>query len=168
MGFLQMVPSISTSGGEPILWGPLAIILMVTACKDLFEDLKRKNDDNKENTSKTLRLNPGSPNFTQTNWANLRVGDIVQVRDGEFIPADIMILKTSEANGNEPLTPPHTLGSCYIETKNLDGETNLKFKNVDKKLLEYYTNDKGNLVTSSSLVTLVQSTHRLRLRKAQP
>lgn len=92
-----MVPSISTSGGQPILWGPLAIILMVTALKDLFEDLKRKNDDNKENTSKTLRLTNNG--FVQTTWASIRVGDIIQVKDGEFIPADILILKTSESNG---------------------------------------------------------------------
>jgi phospholipid-transporting ATPase len=103
MGFLQMVPSISTSGGEPILWGPLAIILMVTALKDLFEDLKRKNDDNKENTSKTQRLESRATVFTSTNWASLRVGDIIKVKEGEFIPADILILKTSEANGKRML-----------------------------------------------------------------
>ena len=33
------------------------------------------------------------------------------------VPADILIVKTSDAKGK-----------CYIETKNLDGETNLKIK----------------------------------------
>jgi magnesium-transporting ATPase (P-type) len=29
-------------------------------------------------------------------------------------------------------------GSCYIETKNLDGETNLKMKSAKKELYEYF------------------------------
>ena len=39
------------------------------------------------------------------------------VRNDEIIPADIMIISSSEADC-----------VCYIETKNLDGETNLKIK----------------------------------------
>ena len=30
---------------------------------------------------------------------------------------------------------------CFIETKNLDGETNLKHKFVHKDLLNFYNND---------------------------
>ena len=49
IGFLQMVPSISTSNGVPVILGPLVFILFVTAMKDLFEDLKRHSQDNDEN-----------------------------------------------------------------------------------------------------------------------
>uniref|UniRef100_A0A8C5W5R1 Phospholipid-transporting ATPase n=1 Tax=Leptobrachium leishanense TaxID=445787 RepID=A0A8C5W5R1_9ANUR len=45
------------------------------------------------------------------------VGDIVKVTNGQHIPADMIILSSSE---------PQAM--CYIETSNLDGETNLKIR----------------------------------------
>ncbi|WBW73122.1 plasma membrane phospholipid-translocating ATPase complex, ATPase subunit [Schizosaccharomyces osmophilus] len=47
----------------------------------------------------------------------IQVGDIVRVRANEAIPADLLILSTENKEG-----------VCYVETKNLDGETNLKDK----------------------------------------
>lgn len=48
-------------------------------------------------------------------WENVKVGDFVFLRDNDEIPADLIIISTSE--------PENT---CFVETKNLDGETNLK------------------------------------------
>lgn len=47
--------------------------------------------------------------------AHSRIGDIVLLRNNDQVPADIIVLSTSEEDG-----------LCYLETKNLDGETNLK------------------------------------------
>jgi phospholipid-translocating ATPase len=57
----------------------------------------------------------GSAQWERTLWKKLEVGDIVLLRDNEQVPADIVVLSTSDADG-----------MCYLETKNLDGETNLK------------------------------------------
>lgn len=57
------------------------------------------------------------PRFKNRSWKDVNVGEFIRVRSDEEVPADIVILSTSDAEGN-----------CYIETKNLDGETNLKTK----------------------------------------
>ena len=43
----------------------------------------------------------------------------MKIEENNYFPADILILNTSEKKG-----------VCFIETKNLDGETNLKAKNA--------------------------------------
>ena len=120
IGFLQMVPSITTSNGVPVILGPLAFILLVTALKDLFEDLKRYSQDNAENQKKVLRLD-GSGVLVSVAWESLCRGDVVKILRDEFFPADLLLLSTSEKKN-----------ICYIETKNLDGETNLKNKKAHK------------------------------------
>jgi phospholipid-translocating ATPase len=63
----------------------------------------------------------GSPTgeeiWKRTQWRELRVGDFVLLRNNDDIPADIIIVSTGEPDS-----------TCYVETKNLDGETNLKVK----------------------------------------
>ncbi|RKP11323.1 hypothetical protein BJ684DRAFT_13076, partial [Piptocephalis cylindrospora] len=56
--------------------------------------------------------------FERTSWADLQVGDIVHLSADDPVPADLLILSTSDAQG----------GECFIETKSLDGETNLKLR----------------------------------------
>lgn len=53
--------------------------------------------------------------WERTLWKKLEVGDLVLLRDNEQIPADVVVLATSDSDG-----------LCFVETKNLDGETNLK------------------------------------------
>lgn len=60
------------------------------------------------------RIN-GTARWERTLWKKLDVGDIVLLRENEQVPADIVVLSTSDPDG-----------LCYLETKNLDGETNLK------------------------------------------
>lgn len=57
----------------------------------------------------------GQAKWERTLWKKLEVGDIVLLRDNAQIPADIVVLSTSDPEG-----------VCFVETKNLDGETNLK------------------------------------------
>lgn len=50
---------------------------------------------------------------------------VVKIRRDEYFPADLILLNSSVMKG-----------LCYIETKDLDGETNLKHKQGIKKLLD--------------------------------
>lgn len=111
---LQQIPNISPTNRYTTI-GPLIIVLLVSAGKELIEDFKRKNSDKSLNHSKTKVLR-GS-NFENVRWVSVKVGDLVRVESEEPFPADLVLLATSEPEG-----------LCYIETANLDGETNLKIK----------------------------------------
>ncbi|WVR06439.1 hypothetical protein IAU60_003470 [Kwoniella sp. DSM 27419] len=63
----------------------------------------------------------GSAQWERTLWKKLEVGDLVLLRDNEQVPADIIVLSTSNADD-----------LCFVETKNLDGETNLKIRRALK------------------------------------
>lgn len=55
--------------------------------------------------------------FDNAKWTDLKVGDIVKVEKDEFFPADLILPSSS-----------YEEAICYVETMNLDGETNLKLK----------------------------------------
>ncbi|KAI1433937.1 hypothetical protein GGR50DRAFT_695569 [Xylaria sp. CBS 124048] len=111
---LQQIPNLSPTNPYTTI-GPLIVVLLVSAAKELVEDYRRKQADSALNNSKA-RVLRGS-NFEETRWINVAVGDIVRVESEEPFPADIVLLASSEPEG-----------LCYIETANLDGETNLKIK----------------------------------------
>ncbi|GMK57365.1 hypothetical protein CspeluHIS016_0401990 [Cutaneotrichosporon spelunceum] len=52
-------------------------------------------------------------------WEDVKVGDIIKIYDNEPICADIIVCSTSEEED-----------VCYVETKGLDGETNLKSRHA--------------------------------------
>ena len=67
----------------------------------------------------TASENDDRPHWRRKAWEDTAVGDFVKVLDNESIPADLLICSTSEDEN-----------VAYIETKNLDGETNLKSRNA--------------------------------------
>lgn len=111
---LQQIPNVSpTSRYTTIV--PLGIVLIVSAIKEFVEDYRRRQSDASLNNSDAKVLRGSS--FDNVPWRNVTVGDIVRVESEEPFPADLVLLASSEPEG-----------LCYIETANLDGETNLKIK----------------------------------------
>ncbi|KAG8955493.1 hypothetical protein FRC03_011207 [Tulasnella sp. 419] len=194
IAILQFLPEFSTISPGLVLL-PLIVVLLITAGKDGYEDIKRHQSDRHVNHSKTLVLhgpgysnrnvtgekekkfstsipipvslkgknapeedafaadiekqahqqeaqtpdtpptlvvsdeptdepddpqfidppNEDKPHWKTTIWEDVHVGDIVMLRSDDPIPADILIIATSEEEN-----------VAFVETKNLDGETNLK------------------------------------------
>ncbi|KAE9602245.1 hypothetical protein Lal_00049558 [Lupinus albus] len=95
---------------------PLVIVVAASMGKELLEDWKRKTQDIEIN-NRTVKVHRGGGVFDQSKWRDLRVGDIVKVGKDQFFPADLILLSSSYDDA-----------ICYVETMNLDGETNLKLK----------------------------------------
>lgn len=65
MMILQLVPGVSLTNGQPTILVPLMFVIMVSAVKDIFEDMKRHASDNVENSKKVLSANQKVKRFTQ-------------------------------------------------------------------------------------------------------
>lgn len=111
---LQLIPAISSlSWFTTVL--PLLLVLTVSAAKDATDDFGRHRNDNHVNNRPVKVLRNGR--LQEDRWLNVEVGDIIKLENNEFVTADLLLLSSSE---------PHSL--AYIETAELDGETNLKVK----------------------------------------
>ncbi|KAK9750496.1 hypothetical protein RND81_02G200700 [Saponaria officinalis] len=95
---------------------PLIFVIGVSMLKEGIEDWKRKKQDIEVNNRK-VKVHRGDGVFEVSEWRYLKVGDVVKVEKDEFFPADILLLASSYEDA-----------VCYVETMNLDGETNLKLK----------------------------------------
>ncbi|KFP37679.1 putative phospholipid-transporting ATPase IB, partial [Chlamydotis macqueenii] len=114
IALLQQIPDVSPTGRYTTLV-PLLFILTVAGIKEIIEDYKRHKADSAVNKKKTIVLRNGM--WQNIMWKEVAVGDIVKVTNGQHLPADMIIISSSE---------PQAM--CYIETANLDGETNLKIR----------------------------------------
>ncbi|OQV17784.1 Phospholipid-transporting ATPase ID [Hypsibius exemplaris] len=109
---LQLIPQISSLTPWTTIV-PLVAVLCLTALKDGIDDVQRHRNDNLVNGRISHVLRDGE--FKQERWDHVKVGDIIRMENDQFVAADLLLLSSSE---------PH--GLCYIETAELDGETNLK------------------------------------------
>ncbi|EAL66682.1 P-type ATPase [Dictyostelium discoideum AX4] len=129
---LSFIDGVSPTGKFTTL-GPWLITITISVLREIIEDLKRQKQDEAVNygTSEVFR----NGQFVQTLWKDIRVGDIVKVRNRQYFPADIYIFSTSE---------PENV--CWFESKNLDGETNLKQRQATKETI--YLKDNAELLSN--------------------
>eukprot|EP01054_Gregarina_sp_Poly1_P002111 Gregarina_sp_Poly_1__2110@NODE_155_length_12405_cov_134_674339_g137_i0_p4_GENE_NODE_155_length_12405_cov_134_674339_g137_i0NODE_155_length_12405_cov_134_674339_g137_i0_p4_ORF_typecomplete_len403_score51_23E1E2_ATPase/PF00122_20/9_1e21PhoLip_ATPase_N/PF16209_5/1_6e16_NODE_155_length_12405_cov_134_674339_g137_i076168824 len=141
MVILQLVPAISDSGGMPTYLPPLAFVMAVTMIKDLWEDIKRHQSDKDENTRRTQILD-AEGNWKESQWRDVRPGDIVRTEADEVFPADLLMICCSD-----------DFGIAYVETVQLDGETNMKIKTAAPSLNEAYSHNIKALAAAKVEVT---------------
>ncbi|XP_027445395.1 phospholipid-transporting ATPase IB-like isoform X4 [Zalophus californianus] len=122
---LQQIPDVSPTGKYTTLL-PLMMILMVSGIKEIVEDYKRHMADKLVNTKTTIVLRENA--WKMIMWKEVIVGDIVKASNGQFLPADMVLISSSE--------PQVT---CYVATSNLDGETNLKIRQALLETAEMQT-----------------------------
>uniref|UniRef100_A0A8B9GD34 Phospholipid-transporting ATPase n=1 Tax=Amazona collaria TaxID=241587 RepID=A0A8B9GD34_9PSIT len=112
IALLQQIPDVSPTGRYTTLV-PLLFILTIAGIKEIIEDYVSIIMGKAVLNTKFLR----NGMWQNIIWKEVAVGDIVKVTNGQHLPADMIIISTSE---------PQAM--CYIETANLDGETNLKIR----------------------------------------
>ncbi|TVU47220.1 hypothetical protein EJB05_06812, partial [Eragrostis curvula] len=92
---------------------PLAFVIGVSAVKDAYEDWRRHRSDKNEN-GRTASVLVGGV-FVAKPWKEIQVGEVLRVVANETLPCDMVLLSTSDPTG-----------VAYVQTINLDGESNLK------------------------------------------
>uniref|UniRef100_A0A4W2FD86 Phospholipid-transporting ATPase n=1 Tax=Bos indicus x Bos taurus TaxID=30522 RepID=A0A4W2FD86_BOBOX len=93
---LQQIPDVSPTGKYTTLV-PLLVILVISGIKEIVEDYILL-------LIVILKI-------------HVNVGDIVKATNGQFLPADMVLISSSEPQA-----------TCFVATSNLDGETNLKIR----------------------------------------
>ena len=106
---------------------PLAFVLFVTMGKEAYDDYKRHLRDKEANSAKYLILESsgedtpssldGGPHTRFVPSSSIRVGDLILLEKNQRVPADLVLLRTSDSSG-----------TCFIRTDQLDGETDWKLR----------------------------------------
>ena len=98
----------------------------MTIGKEAYDDYKRNLRDREANSQRYLVLEPssydsttpeGGPHTRSVPSSELCVGDLVVLEKNQRVPADLVLLRTSDASG-----------TCFIRTDQLDGETDWKLR----------------------------------------
>lgn len=84
--------------------------------KEAYDDYKRHLRDREANSMKYAILD-GRGEMRSVPSSSLRVGDMVHLEKNQRVPADMVLLRTSDSSG-----------TCFIRTDQLDGETDWKLR----------------------------------------
>ena len=99
---------------------PLAFVLVVTLIKEGWDDFNRfRRDKNLNNEAYAVlaRQEQGLGRIVPIASKDIKVGHIIKITQGQRVPADLILFKTTERSGN-----------VFIKTDQLDGETDWKLR----------------------------------------
>ena len=126
IAILQCFPEISNADGKPIILMPLCVVIFINSVKDFYEDWKRKKSDDEENNREVEVYDLDKKDFVTKKWKNIFVGNILKIKKDGYFPADCVLISSSNRKTH----------NCFVESKNLDGETNLKIKKSINNFVE--------------------------------
>ena len=112
LAIIQSIPAVSPINPVSSI-APLIFVISLSILREGFEDLARHKSDLELNASKSAKYKSGE--WLTCDWKDIVVGDFIKVNNGEFFPADMICIRSSDPEGN-----------CFIQTSSLDGEKNLK------------------------------------------
>jgi len=113
-------------------WVPLGFVISVSLIREAVDDIRRYQRDCEVNSSRYCKLT--SKGQVSIASSELKVGDIIFVEKGQRVPADMILLRTTEHSG-----------SCFIRTDQLDGETDWKLR-LAVPLTQKYKNSAEDLL----------------------
>ncbi|GAB5363124.1 hypothetical protein AAMO2058_000856500 [Amorphochlora amoebiformis] len=132
IAIMQGIPAISTTQGKPTILLPLLFVVGVTMIKDWIEDSKRRAQDRQANEAKYQVYRNG--NWRTIMSQDILVGDFVLIPEDGRVPCDIFVMGSGTENGD----------IVFVDTKDLDGETNLKPKHVPSFVLDNFPETRTN------------------------
>ena len=128
MAISQFIPDIKV-GFLFAYVSPLCVVVIVSLLKELIDDVNRRIQDLKTNSTKVTTIqfikNKKNKNSLKQlkkikkSYSNLKIGDIIELNKDEKVPADIIVLKTFNESEDS---------NTFIRTDQLDGETDWKLR----------------------------------------
>jgi len=125
---------------------PFSFVLLANAIKEAYEDYLRYKADRKANNRK-YEVVRNDCSKSEVASKDIKVGDIIYLKRNETIPADMVLLSSSLEDG-----------VCYVETSQLDGESNLK---ILKALPQTASLSIEQLLNSHAIIECEEPHHRL-------
>lgn len=125
---------------------PLAFVLSITILKEAYDDIIRWKRDQEVNNQLFTRIS--TTGRISIEAKKIKVGHIIEIKAGERIPADMVLLATSEDSG-----------SVFIRTDQLDGETDWKLRKAvvyTQKLYKRLTTDLEKIALCDAFVVAEQ------------
>ena len=137
VGVLQAIKAISTTNGIPTMYEPLAFIVFISSLRAAKEDYDKHTSDGKRNGYLFDVLK--EQGWAECRSGDVRVGDLVRIKEGDMVPADCLLIASSHAKGH-----------CFIDKANLNGETRLEVMN-SVTTTRHITESEALLATSLTL-----------------